>query len=349
MSPVITMKFQRGLSLIELLVALAIGSFLIIGAVTMQSQTRRSFDVTEQQARLQETARYVLAVLEPDMQLAGLYGFSQDPNVVMFQDGSTLVPPSDIHRGLASPALPGGLNDCGANFAIDVLSTVEAENGIFSLACPAQGGGFVANTDTLTVRHADTVPTIASTQRLQLYTNRLSAHSDTKMFVSNPAPGAIIANLREVRNMVVQSYYVAANADGHPGTPALRVKLLGTVGGNPGFIDQEVIRGVEDVQVQFGVDPGIDGDGDGAIDMQNGMAEFVNGLASQYVNPGDALLNSGQVVAVRIWVRVRGDLPESGFVDGRRYQYADTDFTPNDGFRRVLLSRTIFLRNSRQQ
>lgn len=45
-------KFQKGMSLIELLVAMAIGSFLIIGAITLQSNTRRSFTVNEQAARL---------------------------------------------------------------------------------------------------------------------------------------------------------------------------------------------------------------------------------------------------------------------------------------------------------
>ena len=67
-------KNQKGMSLIELLVAMAIGSFLIIGAVTLQSNTRRSFTVNEQAARLQETARYVMSVLEPEIQL-----FEQQP------------------------------------------------------------------------------------------------------------------------------------------------------------------------------------------------------------------------------------------------------------------------------
>ena len=48
-----SLKHQRGLSLIELLVTLAIGTFLIIGAITVQSQTRKTFSVNEQQARLQ--------------------------------------------------------------------------------------------------------------------------------------------------------------------------------------------------------------------------------------------------------------------------------------------------------
>jgi hypothetical protein len=46
---------------------------------------------------------------------------------------------------------------------------------------------------------------------------------------------------------------------------------------------------------------------------------------------------------------VRADHEESGFTDNRTYEYADAKFEANDHFRRVLLSRTIFLRNSRLQ
>jgi hypothetical protein len=186
---------------------------------------------------------------------------------------------------------------------------------------------------------------------LQVFSNRLSPYSDTKIFLTGTAPDPVLSGQREIRDMVVQAYYVATDADGHPKVPALRAKLLSTVGTTPGFVDQEIIRGVEDIQVQFGVDPGADLDGDGKGDdpSGDGMADFVDGLATTYVNPGDALLASAQVVAVRIWVRVRADAEEPGFKDNRKYDYADTSFTANDGYRRVLASRTVFLRNSRQQ
>src|SRR5690606_21019944 len=47
----------KGVTLIELMVALAIGSFLMIGAVTVFMQGRTTFRVTESIARLQENAR----------------------------------------------------------------------------------------------------------------------------------------------------------------------------------------------------------------------------------------------------------------------------------------------------
>jgi type IV pilus assembly protein PilW len=341
---------QTGLSMIELLVALAIGSFLIIGAVTLQSQTRRNFDVGEQQARLQESARYVLSVIEPDLQLAGVFGYTPDPSSVMWLNGGALTPPSQLRMSSATaPGLPASARTCGGNFAVDILSTVAATNGAFDLVCAAQGGGAVAGTDLLVLRHASTLSSVASSTKLQVFSDRLAAQTNTRLFNSSTAPDPVKAGEREVRDLIVQAYYIAKDADGHPGVPALRVKSLTTDGAQPVFVDQELIRGVEDLQVQFGVDPGEDLDGDGVGDdpSGDGMADFVNGNAAQYVNAGDPLLNSAQVVSVRIWVRVRADAPQRGFVDGHEYLYADTDFTPNDNFRRVVMARTIYLRNSR--
>jgi type IV pilus assembly protein PilW len=344
---------QSGLSMIELLVALAIGSFLIIGAVTVQSQTRKTFDVGEQQARLQENARFVLATLEPDLQMAGVYGYTQDTNAVMWDDDGTLTPPKDLRLTSAAPAgIPANLNDCGTNFVIDVLVPVTAVNGDWGLDCDAEGGGQVADTDVLVVRHSAPGKVDPTATKLQVFSERRAAQLNTRLFISDTAPDGVKDGLREVRDMVMQAYYISQDSDSYPGVPALRVKFLTTDGAGPVIVDRELIRGVEDLQVQFGVDPGADvmpKDGKPDDPGDDGMADRVNGYAQRYVNAGDALLSSAQVVSVRVWVRVRADHEESGFTDTRTYEYADAKFEANDHFRRVLLSKTIFLRNSRLQ
>jgi len=346
-------RSEAGLSLIELLVSLAIGSFLIIGAITMQSQTRKTFDVNEAQARLQDSGRYVLSVLEPDLQLAGLYGYSQDPGAVTYTYNGGVTSSNNLRpTATAVSGLGAGLTVCGANFAVDVLGVVNVSNGTFPFSggCSAQGNGQVAGTDTLTMRHSGTASVTADASKLQLYSDRLAAQMNTTLFIGT-APEVAKVGEREIRDMFIASYYIAKDADGHPGTPALRAKLLSSVGGAPAFVDQEIIRGVEDLQVQFGVDPGDDLNNDGTPDDPggDGMADFVNGYAAMYVNADNAIAKSGQIVAVRVWVRLRADNPEMGFVDGRTYQYADTNYKPSDNYRRVVMSRTIFLRNSRQQ
>ncbi len=59
-------RLMAGVSLIELMVSLVIGSMLIIGAVTVYMQSRNTYRTNESAARLQETARYVLDVIATD-------------------------------------------------------------------------------------------------------------------------------------------------------------------------------------------------------------------------------------------------------------------------------------------
>jgi hypothetical protein len=172
------------------------------------------------------------------------------------------------------------------------------------------------------------------------------------MFFDGVAPAAIDADNR-VHDLIVRAYYVAADSVERPGVPALRVKSLTSVAGNPAFVDTEVMPNVEDLQVQFGIDTGdYDNDGaiDAAVDVNNDGIPESDGRATRYVDPDFPGLDRAQVVAVRLWVRLRGEQPELGFVDDRTYRYANIEYTPagnERSFRRVLLSRTIALRNAR--
>ena len=67
---------QYGMTLIELMVALAIGAFLMIGAITVFMQSRTTFRVTESVSRLQENARFALEVLEPEIRMAHYWGLT---------------------------------------------------------------------------------------------------------------------------------------------------------------------------------------------------------------------------------------------------------------------------------
>ena len=49
-----TYRKQLGLTLIELMVALAIGSFLVIGSIQIYSQSREAFIINESIARVQQ-------------------------------------------------------------------------------------------------------------------------------------------------------------------------------------------------------------------------------------------------------------------------------------------------------
>ncbi len=355
---------SAGFSLIELMVALTIGLVLIGGAVYVYQQSRDTYALNESTARLQEEARYALSLIEPDVQLAGYYGFTNAYDDVQLIIGGASTPATQLEQ--TDPAAGGLLasaDDCGNNFAVDLMMTVQGSNNAFVLGpganAPGAGSGCATRTpsptsDTLTIRRASTRAVAAQANRLQMYINRLQP-ANQQMFVNGVAPGALVLNMREVRDLIVRSYYVSQDSDGRAGYPSLRVISLGA---GEAFTDQELIPGVEDLQVQFGIDTG-DYNNDGTIDRDlngNGIPDGANGIATRYVNPNDPILGpppggrSAQIVTVRLWLRLRSELPETRFFDTRNYQYANVNYTPaagEQGFRRVLVTRTIYLRNAR--
>ncbi len=117
-------------------------------------------------------------------------------------------------------------------------------------------------------------------------------------------------------------------------TPSLRRKQLAFAGGAPVIQDREVVPGVEDLQVEFGVDQNND---------QN---------ADYYVTPGTAIPAGRAIVAVRVWLLVRAEDPDFKMTDVRTYSYSDRSggaaYTPGDNFQRVLVTKTIALRNTRR-
>lgn len=335
----------RGFSLVELMVALLIGSFLIIGAVTVYVQSRNTYSVNETVARLQENARYALSTLEPDIRLASYWGLMNDAELITGTLGNLPL------------TSPDTTNDCGAGFDIDLRRPIVGVNNNYNLACaagPAAGiadPAFSRTPDTIVVRHAAEARSPATDGTLQIYSTRQGGAS--RVFNDATAPGAPAALLdtppfgrrAEIRDLVVRAYYVSA-ASSQARSPSLRRKNLVA---NPQFNDEEILPGVEDLQIQFGIDLGADGNGDGVVDDNdgNGMPDRYNGIATRYVNPDDPALATARVVAVRLWLLVRSETPEVGYLNTAQYNYADVaNYQPNDAFRRLLVSRTIQIRNT---
>jgi type IV pilus assembly protein PilW len=315
---------ERGVSLIELLVAITIGALLIFGATQVYVDSRNTYEINETMARLQETARYALSVVEPDIRMANHWGLVKGSSVI-------------TNQALRSAASAGPPTDCGTNYARDLMLSVEGSDGSDTFACADYQDDAVASADTLTVRRAAVAVSTGAGTRLRICSTRMMGTLVTDASTCTAAPAG------QVNDLLVNSYYVAEDSTGRPGLPSLRRVALIT---GPAFADEEIIPGVEDMQVQFGVDP-----------------TGTSGIATRYVNPED-LDDGEQVVAVRIWLLVRSENEEIGFEDGRTYEYADRDadtgttadlsasdaegraYVPADRFRRLLVSRTIQIRNA---
>lgn len=320
-------RSQRGVSLVELLVSGAIGIFLTSGALLVYIESRDAIAVSESIARVHENATFALATLTPDVRAANYWGMHAAPEVI---DGKATDPaPLDV-------SIAG---DCTPDFSLDVASPVAGANG----AVPGDWTCIPADehqplSDILVVRHAEG-PAVdgAALDPSRIYVR--SDESPRGALFTGTEPGGF-SPLAENRALVSSVYYVRPwtfiDVDGQPdGLPSLRRKVLGRAGGAPALIDEEVVAGVEDLQIQFGVDT----DGDKAANL--------------YVDPDNSTVLDGDgasIVSIRVWLLMRAELAEMGYADGATYTYADVTRTTGslqfpDEHRRVLVRRTIALRN----
>ena len=301
------------------MISLTLGLLLVAAFLIVLQRCRASFAVNESLARQQDAARHALSVLVPDIEHAGFQG----PG-----------------RGAARVvgALPSGIHACGTDFAIHLSTPVQGADNAFRLgedardcAPTASAGGARAGTDTLTLRHASTSTVAPRAGRLQLYSQRLSVAASPLLFADGHAPGVVDRD-HEIRDVEVRTYYIANDSVQRPGWPALRVKALTESRGAAQFRDEEILPGVEDLQVELGV----------ATLAADGTMRVA------YVAPDSTLVREGVVVAVRLWLRIRADVTEPGYLDERSLTYANVSFTPTAAeakLRRMLVERTVALRN----
>ncbi len=333
-----SLESQRGLSLVELMVALSIGTFLLAGAITVFGKTRDLYRTNDAAARLQETARYAMSTIEADLRMANYWGLMSRADLI--ENGPALDPanPPAVDPGYALPAelapYAGAINQCGAMWAVKLPAYVEANNDAYGYNCAAFGAA-MPGSDQLTIRRASTQiiaagALAASAGQIKLQTSRVQG----SLFASGALPAGYLPPLSETRALIANGYYVDQNSDERAGTPSLRRKQLDVAGGATVLGDLQIVPGVENLQIEFGAD--LDQD-------QN---------ADYFVQPNAAIPAGDQIVAVRVWLLVRAEQPEVGFIDGRTYDYASRTgpavYTPADGFRRVLVSKTVALRNTRR-
>jgi type IV pilus assembly protein PilW len=318
---------QAGITLIELMVALAIGSFLMIGAVQVYTQSRQAFVINESIARVQETAQFAMDTIEADLRMASNWGRNSRGLAVA---GRSII--GDVNP--STPSLPQPAGNCAPDWVLNLGMPIDGSNNSYDLACLAKGGS-QANSDIITIRRASVTPAPLEAGRLQVQSTRIQG----QIFSDGVIPGGFTAADSATHNLIVTSYYVSPTSTLINGVPTLRRhRLIGGGLAGPRIVDEEVAPGIENVQLQLGVD----------VDQDN--------TVDRYVNPGDPIYNptavgyipGARIMTARIWMIVRGINIEPGVQDGVNYKPGDVVLgVPTDNFRRMQISKTILLRNAR--
>lgn len=296
---------QRGGSLAELLVSLAVSSLLLLGVFGSAQSMRQSAQAADNLHGLEEKARFVLELLRADIRSAGFWGLNSDAGAL---------------RVAAGASVRCGRADASA-WAFRVEEYVAAAD-TWRLPCSAYRNRRQPGTDVLEIRRAGLATAGVDARRLQVHSSRLEG-----IVFSAGSPPALEGET-EIRDLVVHAWYVSARSSHDSGEPSLRRKTL-VRGGL--LRDEEILSGVEDFQVRLA----LDSDRDGAAD--------------RVVDPAAPAPSGARVVAVRFWLLLRHDSPETGHVDGRTYAYADRAARSfDDARRRLLVSASEVVANARR-
>ncbi|GAC1409607.1 MAG: PilW family protein [Burkholderiaceae bacterium] len=297
---------QAGLTLVELMIAMAIGLFLVAGIATLiaqQSLTRAELDKS---ARQIENGRYALTLLQDDIQHAGFYGQYPGP----FPAPTTLPDPCDATVSAVDAALAFPLQGYDSPSVVpSPLSTCLAD------------ANHVPGTDILVVRRLeadDTLPTISTLVAGQIYVQTTPSAKITGIGL-DPTPSAPslytlkqkdAVTAAEMRRYVERIYFLSpcsiyapgsmtctAAADGGRPIPTLKRLELTVVAGAAAFTTASLVEGIQNLQFDYGVDNSGVGDGTpsafvtspGLSDWPNVMAVQVNLLARNGESSGGYL------------------------------------------------------------
>lgn len=261
-----TMRSQQGISLIELMVSVAVGLLLVsgmIGLYVSQSQGSRQF---QSYSRMQENARFAFELIGRDLRMVGntgcyrnatantldagikalWYGAVDVQALIGYEDADTSAPTTN---GLRGNVLRG---DALAVLRVDDESPYE-----FATAAPGVGPY------TLTTAPANlAVDDIVLATDCQTATvSKVTGVGGTVVTVAAPgATAAYVANSR-LYPLSGHLYYIRNNDAGNPALYRQEFNAGSTAG-------VEMVEGIEDMQIEYGVDTtGVsDTDGDGSVD-----------------------------------------------------------------------------------
>ncbi|MGY0556392.1 PilW family protein [Lysobacter sp. A421] len=131
---------MRGLSLIELMIAMLIASILMLGLVQIFSGSRAAYQLSEGLARTQENSRFAMDFLQRDIRMAGHFGCVND------QAHARNTPPgmNTTFAAVPHPALNYDIsirgfeaNSTGPNDTLSVSADPEAGGDAYTPALPA--------------------------------------------------------------------------------------------------------------------------------------------------------------------------------------------------------------------
>lgn len=323
---------MRGLSLVELMVAITIGLIIMAAVSSLFVSSKQTYTTQDSLARLQENARFAMQFLIKDIRLAGYFGCLDT-----------------VDATTTNTSLNGGTDF--NNRVFFPVEGVENASGTWSRSASAIPTGIKTGTDAFVVRMADESASANIAPGMLNGFSTLNVNSVTpftlndNVIVSDCEGGDVMqitgiagtalqhsaGSLRKayepparIIKIVTRQYFIRTKTvDGKP-VPVLMRDENGTA--------NELVEGVENLQVLYGEDTDLPPDG----------------VANIY-RKANVIADWTKITSIRIGILARTIDNKNTDVDNGTYD-VDGDGTnelaaPGDLYRRRIFQATVQLRN----
>ena len=326
-----------GFTLVELMVAMAIASVLLVALAAMFVNTSAARGEMDKASRQIETGRYAMQILADEMAHAGYYGALANPPSLPVTVTS-LPDPCDF----AVATVQGSVAIPLQGYAGKPTSAA------LGISCIDAAAGYKPNTAVIVVKRADTsiAATAATAGFYNIQTSGcagdavryiLDSPSATFNLHANGSPGCLPltgAPAAKITPIYSRIFYISTcsnascTASGHDSIPTLkRIDLTPTAMSAP----VALVDGIEDMQFEYGIDTAA---ADGTPDSYTATPSFANW---------------SNVMAVRAHILARNIDATPGYTDVKTYTLgAATPYTPTGAdvhYRRHVYSELVRLTN----
>lgn len=340
---------QRGLSIVELMVSVAISVAVLSSLVYVYVGSRGAYRNNEALARVQETGRFALEWISRDLRQAGFMGCLSRGASIAYQSN----PRPEILPGVNQPPVIGvfGYED-GAGFANpttitrlrgDVLLLASVDGRSITPIAQDTSGESVSIIDNCAGIQVNDIVVVTDCSRAVAVT--VTAHANNRC---NTGSGPTVLTHGATKNSpsTLPSFrasdraFVARLASASAGSPTIGYFIGSNRAGRPSlyrFVGasaaEEVVENVEDLDVLYGVD----NDGDGTVDAYLDAAAVTDwsGVLSVRVS----------VVAVSLEPVGGGESQVLYFRDTDGDTVVDAQTATNDRRLRQVFATTVALRN----
>ena len=363
------LAWQRGLSLVELMISISIGLLILAAMVTLFVNTSRSNREMARANGVIENGRLAIQLVESDLVHAGFWG----THIPEFDNQTSGVVPTDVPTAVPNPCLAYSVLNWNAAYQVNLLGIplqVYDSNAVCGAVVTDKEGG----TDVLVVRHAETcVPGDGGNcegdvaGKLYFQATQCLGEMGTAPVINtigfNTLHKRDCATDAVKRKFVSHIYYVRDFAvtagDGIPTLMRADFDLVGGVLAHQTAV--AMIEGIEGFHVELGVDD-VAEDGVNAVDYTTAVQWVDDATRDETTNRGDGVPDGDfiscttgipctaaqltNVTAVKLYVLVRSRDESRGYTDAKTYTLGSVTMGPyNDHYKRHVFATMVRLPN----